>query len=173
MRKLRSLAAVAVLLTAIPAAFGADYLDKDKQNREYAEPTEDTAVIYFVHNTSVAMAIKFWAFAEDEFVGVTRGKSYFYARVPAGRHLLWAKAENVSMLELEVEAGKTYFVRQNVGLGIGKARVKLVELDEAKGRKLIRKLPFARPTDDGRARGLEIATKRDERVRARQARKSG
>jgi len=163
--------AVAAWLACSSIAVAGDYLDKNKKQREYAEPNEDAAIIYVVRNSSVGLAIKFWAFADDDFLGVSRGKSYFFAEVPPGRHTFWSKAENVSALDLEVKAGRTYFLKQGVRIGLGKARVKLVQIDEAEGRKLINKLPFASPTDEGRARGAEIAAKRYERVAEKQARR--
>ena len=151
---------------ADPAHAG-DLLDKDKENKVFLEPTDETAVLYVVRKSSMGAAIKFWMFDDTELLGVTRGKGYFVVQLTPGTHRLWAKAENFDVLDLEVEAGKTYYLQQKVKMGFGKARVGLQPLDESDGQKLIQKLAYVRLTDEGRARGAEIAAEKHSKALAK------
>ena len=67
-------------------------------------------------------------------VGQTVAKSYLLMTVPAGTHSLKGSAENDSELQLTTEAGKNYFVWQEVKMGVLYARNRLQQVDESTGR---------------------------------------
>ncbi len=129
----------------------------EKQTR-MAEAKDGHATIYVVRPAMVGKAIKFWAFCDDTPLGVTKGKTYTFGHVPAGKHVFWAKAENVSALEMGVEAGKTYYLQQKARMGGMKARVKLIQLSEEEGQAALAKCgKYTSLTAEGEARGLELA----------------
>ena len=114
----RSIFMLAVLLAATgTAAFAGEYYNKDKQNPKRGEPTEDKALVYVFRPATVGSAIRTWAFADEQFLGVSKSKAYFFALVPEGKHVFWAKAENTSGVEIEVEGGKTYYFKTAIQLG--------------------------------------------------------
>jgi hypothetical protein len=53
--------------------------------------------------------------------------------VAPGKHVLWSKSENVDALEMTFEAGKTYYIHQQVQMGWGRARTKIEPLSDAEG----------------------------------------
>jgi hypothetical protein len=117
----------------------------------------DKALIYVVRPTSAAAGVKSFFLCDDEILGINRGKSYFFAHVEAGKHVFWSKSENVDALELEVEAGKTYYIQQQVQVGVFRARTKLTVLDEADGEKALMKCKkHGTLTAKGREKGAEI-----------------
>ncbi len=120
------------------------------------EPPPDAAVVYVVRPAMLGKAIKAWAFVDETTIGVNKGKHYTFATVPPGRHVFWARAENVSALEMNVEAGVSYYLKQGVQMGGLKARVKLVAVSEMEGKAAIEKCKYTQLTDEGRARGAEI-----------------
>src|SRR5687768_7278818 len=78
------------------------------QNIEPAPP--DKAVIYFTRTGSLGLAINFSYFDSTKLVGVFNGPKYIRYECEPGTHLFWARSENRSFIEGEVEAGKIYFI---------------------------------------------------------------
>ena len=69
------------------------------------------------------------------WVGVNRGKTYFFFTLDPGEHYFCSEAENQDYLALTVEAGKTYYLKQRVEPGVWKARTDLAIIDEEKAKK--------------------------------------
>ncbi len=141
------------LLVGWPTATFAQ--DEHKESAYIAKHTKkhmgqappDKALIYILRPAFGGTAIKMWAFVDDRFIGVTKGKNYTFALVDPGEHVFWAKAENVNALKLTVEGGKTYYLQQKVKMGGFKARVKLVLVDESKTPTMFKKCKYVTPTE--------------------------
>ena len=153
-----AIAALAVVLACGGAEAG-EYVVVKSPNG-LLEPTPTEAVVYVVRPAFSGKAVKFWAFVDDQPIGVTKGKTYLAVRVPAGAHLFWSRGENVSVLPLVVEAGKVYFIQQHVRMGGLKARVKLERLGDSDGRQALAKCKLAEMTAAGRTRAAEIVTEK-------------
>lgn len=162
MRKLM-LILTAVLVVATAAQAG-EYYTKDKTADKRGEPTEDMALVYVFRPATVGAAIKTWAFADDQFLGVSKARGYYFDLVPPGKHVFWAKAENTSGVEVEVEAGQTYYFKTAIRMGLGKARVKMTQIDEGTAEGFFKKCAFVEPTEEGRQRAAEIAANRQDRA---------
>jgi hypothetical protein len=154
-----------------------DYVQFTKQH-PLGEVNPDKALIYVVRPTSAAFGIKSFFLCDDEILGINRGKSYFFAHVEPGKHVFWSKSENVDALELEVKAGKTYYIQQRIRMGAFRARTKLEVLDEADGEKALMKCKkHGTLTARGREKGAEIVrdhkkdTQEDLDRRAKEAQK--
>ncbi len=145
-----------ICLGAAPLLAG-DLFTVEKKIR-MAEAKDGQATIYVVRPAMVGKAIKFWAFCDDMPLGVTKGKTYTFGHVAAGKHVFWSKAENVSAFEMEVEAGKTYYLWQKARMGGMKARVKLMEATEAEGQAALKKGgKYTSLTAEGETRAKELA----------------
>ena len=70
---------------------------------------------------------------DGQWVGVNRGRNYFFLALEPGEHYFCSKAENRSSMALQVEAGRTYFLEQ-IKMGLMKARNKLALMADQKGR---------------------------------------
>ena len=163
MRKLISILIV-LAFAALATTQAADYYTKYKGDKRQGEATEDMALVYVFRPSSMAAAIKTWTFADDQFIGVSKSKAYYYALVPPGNRTFWSKAENTSGVEIEVEAGKTYYFKTAIRPGFGKARVKMTQIDEAEANKYFGKCSYCEPTEEGRQRAIEIAANRLDRA---------
>lgn len=172
MRKMMVILVVAALFAGSMAFAGGFYTKHKKDGKRFGEPTEDQALVYVIRPAKMGAAIHTWAFCDEELIGVMRGSGYAFALVPPGERLCWAKAENTAVLPLNLEAGRTYYLKQKILPGLGKARVKLVQVDEATAQKLLRKCGFAEPTAAGRERAVEIVANRLERAERKAAKKS-
>ena len=165
MKRMIALGLLCSLLLTIPVA-AADYYEKfDKDEKMRAEPEEGHALVYVFRTAMVGAAIKTWAFVDDDLMMVSKPKAYSFAQVPAGKHLFWTKSENTSALELDVEAGKTYYLKVKIKMGINKARAKLVELEtEEDVLKAFSKCSYVKPTAAGYERAKEIVANRKDRA---------
>lgn len=160
---------VALLLFACqPSASLAGEKDADESKDEIGyvkfekvhvrgEVKPDKALVYFLRPTSMGAAIKSFVMCDDEIIGINRGKSYFFAQIEPGKRVLWAKSENVDALELDLQPGVTYYVRNSPQTGVFKARTKLDLLSDQDGLKALEKCKkFGELTEAGRQKGAEI-----------------
>jgi len=163
-RQLGWVLVLAILCTA-SAATAADYYTKfDKSDQRRGEPEEGHALVYVFRPATVGYAIKTWAFADDDLMMVSKPKAYSFAQVPAGTRLFWTKSENTSVLEMEVEAGRTYYLKVKIKMGLAKARAKILEIDEATAQKFFQKCSYVEPSDEGLTRAAEIVANRKHRA---------
>lgn len=72
---------------------------------------------------------------DSKTLGRTGAKTYLHAEISPGTHKLVSKAENEEVLEFEAMAGKLYFARQEVRLGIFGSRSKLYIVSGEEGRR--------------------------------------
>ena len=169
--------ALALVLLGVPAASAEEYYTKHKGDKRQVEVRDDMALVYVFRPASIGAAIKTWTFADDQLIGLSRAKGFYFAYVPPGKYTVWSKAENTSGLDRELAAGEKYFFKTAIRMGFGKARVKLAQIDEAEAQKYFGKCSFTEPTEAGRQRATEIAANRLERAennaKMKEARDSG
>jgi len=89
--------------------------------------------IYVYRNETMGAAVKMPVVLDGKLVGDTASKTYFLFEVAPGKHELIAKGENDSVLPLTVQAGRNYFVWQEMKMGMFAGRSVLQLVDEAKG----------------------------------------
>jgi len=134
------------------------------------EVQPDKALVYVVRPAKLGMAIRIWAFSDETALGMTKGKTFSHAYVDPGSHVFWARAENVSAVEHEVEAGKTYYLKQKVKMGGLKARVRVEFLSEEEGLEALKKCgKHSVLTESGLARAAEIAAEKYETAKEKAA----
>ena len=107
----------------------------DKKQHPTPEAPSDKALIYVMRPTMIGFKIDSKLAVDGEWMGVNRGKTYFYFTLEPGEHFFCSESENQSYLALTVEAGRTYYLQQKVKAGIWKARTELVVMDENTGKK--------------------------------------
>ena len=120
-------------------ACGAEYVkykaSTDKKQHPTPEAPADKALIYVMRTTILGFAIHSKLAVDGKWVGVNRGKTYFFFTLDPGEHYFCSEAENQDYLALTVEAGKTYYLKQRVEPGVWKARTDLAIIDEEKAKK--------------------------------------
>jgi hypothetical protein len=90
------------------------------------------ASLYIYRNQSFGGAVSVSVNGQE--VGNIGAKSYILLNLLPGRYTIESHAENDSMLSLSIQAGKNYFVRQEVKMGFWEARCRLEQVDETTGR---------------------------------------
>lgn len=108
-------------------------LDQDVAAKTY-QVKQGRSNIYVYRNENLGGAIKLTLLLDGKLVGDTAAKTYYLLEVDPGRHSLLSKAENDSVLDLNTEAGRNYFVWQEVKMGMWQPRSLLQQVDEATGR---------------------------------------
>lgn len=90
--------------------------------------------IYVYRNESMGGAVKMDVSLDGKAVGQTTAKTYLMMEVAPGKHTVTSKAENEVMQEVIAQAGKNYFIWQEVKMGVMYARNKLNLVDDATGK---------------------------------------
>lgn len=92
-------------------------------------PPEYKAVVYFMRPSSSGGLMNFVFFDGDQVIGRLGGAKYFRYECSPGAHLFWAKSENRSFLEANLEAGKIYIIHAKSIMGVARANVQLKAID--------------------------------------------
>jgi hypothetical protein len=166
MMRSSAVALVVVLLLLSPVEAGNYFVEHTGADEPLAAPSEDSALVYWIRPSNLGSAVKTWAFVDDHVVGVTKARGYFFVNVPAGKHIFWNRAENVSAVEMEVLPGRTYYFEHDIRRGEMKAQVKQAPLTKEQGEAILATCKYTELTDEGRQRGAEIVAERLSRVQA-------
>ncbi|MBR8537580.1 hypothetical protein KDU71_18570 [Carboxylicivirga sediminis] len=94
------------------------------------EQISATSTLYIVRTSSLGAAMNFKFFMDDQYLGKFNYGKYFKLEVPAGEHVIWAKAENRSYVKATLEAGQTYVINAEPKMGAMKASVALKAINE-------------------------------------------
>lgn len=105
----------------------------DQQAKQFQAPP-DRALIYLYRNELFGAAIPMSVSFDGQMAGQTGPKTYFMWEVDSGPHHLSSHAENVSTVVIDATPGKTYYVWQEVKMGLFMARSQLQQVDEDTGR---------------------------------------
>jgi hypothetical protein len=107
-------------------------------------PAEGKALIYILRPTGFGALIRMGVECDSVHIGSTKAENYVYAMLDPGTHTLMSKAENHSSLEVTLEAGKIYYVKQQVKMGFAFAETGLKLVDEQEGQKYLKKCKLAK-----------------------------
>lgn len=106
-------------------------------------PEEGKAVVYVVRPSGIGMLIRFNVFVDNQGpaseMGYTRGSQHIYFQVLPGSHTIYSKAENWAQVQIAPGAGDVVFVKQEPGMGLLMARNSLSVVDEAQGKRDVKR----------------------------------
>lgn len=108
-------------------------MEEDAKAKEFV-PSPSRAALYIYRSENFGAAVPMTVTVNGKAVGQTAAKAYFRLNVLPGKYTVESHAENISNLSLTAEAGKNYFVWQEVKMGMWMARSLLQQVDEAVGR---------------------------------------
>jgi hypothetical protein len=97
-------------------------------------PQAETASLYIFRDEVIGSAITMPVNLNNQNIGHTGPKSFFYLNVAPGRYTIESVAETTTSFSIDVEAAKNYFVWQEMKMGLMSARSQLSLTDEARGR---------------------------------------
>ena len=87
------------------------------------------ALVIFTRPAMEAAILNFSYFDGEHLLSKIGSKQYVSYECSPGKHLFWAKCENLDFLEAELSAGEVYLVETKVVTGMLKARISLVAYD--------------------------------------------
>lgn len=108
-------------------------VDQEARAKQFA-PQAETASLYIYRDELFGGAISMPVNLNNQNLGYTGPKSFFYLNVAPGRYTIESMAENQATISIDVQAAKNYFVWQEVKMGLFQARSNLTQTDEARGR---------------------------------------
>jgi hypothetical protein len=108
--------------------------------QEIKLPAEGKAVVYFARVSALGFAINFTYFDSTQLIGKFNGTGYIRYECDPGKHVFWARSENRSFVEADLEAGKIYFIEAIPQMGALKAGVDLEPIDPAEDEKRVKKI---------------------------------
>ncbi|CAN7697802.1 DUF2846 domain-containing protein [Acidovorax sp. LjRoot118] len=97
-------------------------------------PQAETASLYIFRDELFGGAISMPVNLNNQNLGYTGPKSFFYLNVAPGRYTIESMAENQASISIDVQAARNYFVWQEVKMGLFQARSNLTQTDDARGR---------------------------------------
>lgn len=106
----------------------------DAQAKAMTAP-KDKALVYFYRNESIGGGVRMKVKIDGREMGVTGPKSYMMFLLAPGKHLFTSEAENTSEIDLDAKAGETYYIWQEVKMGVFYAGSKLMLMHNAEGKK--------------------------------------
>jgi len=119
--------------------------EKAQQLKAFAPPAQGQAGVYVYRDNSRGASLKRDLWVDDKCLGRSAPKVFFYQTVAGNQEHDFATESEFSPNHLKVftEAGKNYFIRQYIKLGVITGGANLEVIDEAKGQKTIEKLKLA------------------------------
>jgi hypothetical protein len=92
-------------------------------------PVEGKAVIYLFRNSPPSAGWTIHVTLDGQDMGVTGGQTYFRWEVHPGEHIIISRTVDWSGLVINAEAGKMYYVWQDIGTGlfVPTSQLKLVD----------------------------------------------
>jgi hypothetical protein len=107
--------------------------EQDAKAKDFS-PLSGKATLFIYRNESFGAAIPMTVIVNGKSLGQTAAQTYFRLNVLPGKYDVESHAENVSTVSISAEAGKNYFVWQEVKMGFWMARTLVQQVDEKTGR---------------------------------------
>lgn len=120
--------------------------EESAKAKEFNAPSQGNAGVYVYRDSFVGKALKKDIWIDGKCVGESAPDVFFYTEVDGGKsHKVDTQSEfSPNTLELMFEAGKRYFIRQYIKMGVFVGGAGLEQVPEEKGRVDVAKLEMAK-----------------------------
>ena len=98
-----------------------------------AKPDQGLVVFYRL-NKFAGKAIRFNVNHSEGYLGQLLAGTVLYKYVDPGTHAFWSQVVSKDSITLNVEAGKTYYVKGEVRMGVVAGRPTFVQMPEARAK---------------------------------------
>ena len=115
--------------------------------KKFETPTSGNSGLYIFRDSNLGAALKKDIWVDGKCIGESAPKVFFHTEVTGGKeHIIATESEfSPNEISLFLEAGKNYFVRQFVKLGVFVGGAGLEVVPEEEGKAAISKLGLATP----------------------------
>lgn len=140
------LALSALLLTGCASVNMASKEESDKA-KQFSAPGAGNSGLYVYRNSFVGKGLKKDIKVNGNCLGESANNVFFYTQVEGGKkHQIETESEfSPNALEVFMEAGKNYFVRQFIKIGVIGGGADLEQISEEQGKADVAKLGLAQP----------------------------
>ena len=113
--------------------------------KEFTVPSQGNAGVYLYRNSFVGKALKKDLWINGKCIGESAPDVFFYTEVDGGKlHKINTESEfSPNTLELMLEAGKNYFIRQFIKMGVFIGGAGVEQIPEVQGKADVTKLEMA------------------------------
>ena len=141
------IALAATLLMAGCASVDMASKAESAKAKEFNPPSQGNAGIYVYRDSFVGKALKKDVWIDGKCIGESAPDVFFYTEVAGGNnHKIDTESEfSPNTLELVFEAGKNYFIRQFIKMGVFVGGAGLEQIPEEQGKIAVAKLEMAKP----------------------------
>jgi len=108
--------------------------DFDEAGKSF-KAAADKSNVYLFRNENFGAAALLTVTLNGKVMGQTAAKTYYLWELPPGEHEITSVGENVSSIKLKTAPGRSYYVWQEVKMGLFLPRSLLQEVDEETGQK--------------------------------------
>jgi Protein of unknown function (DUF2846) len=112
--------------------------DADAKAKTFVAPVTGHANVYIYRNESLGGAIKMPLLLDNLSIGDTGPHTYALRDVAPGKHTIVSKTEKDVSLDINAQSGQTYYVWQEVKMGVWAARSSLHLVDEKTGQEAVK-----------------------------------
>ena len=141
-----------VMLTATLLISGCASVDmapkaESARAKEFNLPNQGNAGVYVYRDSFVGKALKKDVWIDGKCIGESAPDVFFYTEIEGGKnHKVDTESEfSPNTLELMFEAGKNYFIRQFIKMGVFVGGAGLEPIPEEQGKIAVAKLEMAKP----------------------------
>jgi len=148
---IKKLATIAVVTSAffISGCASVNMTSKKESNKakEFNTPSQGNSGVYIYRNSFFGKALKKDIWIDDKCIGESAPDVFFYTEVEGNKtHKIDTESEfSPNTLEMMFIAGKNYFIRQFIKLGVFVGGAGLEEVPEEQGKTDVAKLEMAQP----------------------------
>lgn len=127
---------------------------ESEKAKEFNAPSQGNAGVYLYRNSFVGKALKKDLWIDGKCIGESAPDVFFYTEVEGEKlHKIDTESEfSPNTLELVLEAGKNYFIRQFIKIGVFVGGAGVEQVFEEQGKADITKLKMATPGNCSAAR---------------------
>ena len=113
--------------------------------KEFNAPSQGNAGVYLYRNSFVGKALKKDLWIDGKCIGESAPDVFFYTEIEGGKlHKIDTESEfSTNTLELMLEAGKNYFIRQFIKMGVFIGGAGVEQIPEVQGKADVTKLEMA------------------------------
>jgi hypothetical protein len=143
MKKL-ALSMFVVALLAGCASVKMEPKEASEKAKQFAVPTAGMAGVYVYRDSFVGKALKKDVWMDGKCIGESGPDTFFYTETSPGKHTLSTESEfSPNDLAILLEAGKSYFYRQFIKMGLVRGGADLEAMPDEQGKAAVAKLGLA------------------------------
>ncbi|MBS0451468.1 MAG: DUF2846 domain-containing protein [Proteobacteria bacterium] len=115
--------------------------------KQFAAPAAGSSGLYVYRDSTLGGALKKDIHVDGKCLGESGPNTFFYTEVAGGKeHVVETESEfSPNKLTVMFDAGKNYFIRQYIKLGLIAGGADLEQVTEAQGKQAVSKLDLATP----------------------------